>query len=193
MFLFWLVWSAHVAGMKRNKLALEKLRAYSLMFPLLALTILCGFWPTIASALSPQGKGGEVVAKPTPTSKRATTSRKSRTSAPTKPTGKSKAPENHAIVLAGTYSLYSREETSGAVVGTMKIKAVEGDQISVSGDDWEGLGTTNGKQGYYDWKFTDGRQGRTTFLIKSDGTLEAHVSGPGIDWWYLARPQKKRG
>lgn len=78
-------------------------------------------------------------------------------------------------------------------MGTMKIKAVEGDQISVSGDDWEGLGTTNGKQGYYDWKFTDGRQGRTTFLIKSDGTLEAHVSGPGIDWWYLARPQKKRG
>jgi hypothetical protein len=55
----------------------------------------------------------------------------------------------------------------------------------IRGDGWVGKGHIKGKNGYYDWKFDDGKStGRTTFTIDSSGCLKGHVYGSGLDWNY---------
>lgn len=56
----------------------------------------------------------------------------------------------------------------------------------VRGDGWVGEGQLNADSGYYDWRFDNGSQGRTTFTVESSGCLRGHVSGSGIDWTYEA-------
>lgn len=52
--------------------------------------------------------------------------------------------------------------------------------------DWKGSGADNKNKGYYDWVFTDGKKGRTTFRIDKSGNLHGKVRGSGINWDYVA-------
>jgi hypothetical protein len=91
--------------------------------------------------------------------------------------------------VSGAYDLYSLSSPAGTRVTSMSITSAPG--IHVSGTDgggWEGDGRIDGSEGYYDWRFTDGKTGRTTIVVDSDGTLRGHVLGSGLDWWYLAVP-----
>jgi hypothetical protein len=124
--------------------------------------------PTIASALPPNtAKYGT---EPTPT--------------PSQVTEESKA-------IEGTYYLYEIGNLKAGVMGTMTISNKD-TGIIVRGKDWQGEGSVNGTQGFYNWRFEDGKTGRTEITINSDGTIKGHVVGSGINWWYLARRAKSK-
>jgi hypothetical protein len=74
----------------------------------------------------------------------------------------------------------------------MTIYGQSGNSFSIRGSGWSGTGQINGNSGFYDWRFTNGKSGRTTFTVRSDGTIDGHVEGPagdkGLNWAYVARP-----
>lgn len=69
----------------------------------------------------------------------------------------------------------------------LEFKAEESG-LKVYGHNWKGDVTFDGTQGYYLWKFKDGRTGRTDFFIDSTGTLFGKVKGDDaaadINWTY---------
>jgi tetratricopeptide (TPR) repeat protein len=108
--------------------------------------------------------------------------------------------------LAGTYDLYSlkrfrraRELPSPST--SMVITAGDGDTIQVRSlsdvvkpeNVWESVGKLQGKTGYYDWKFADGKTGRTDFVVTADNDLIGYVQiadparRANFNWWYLAK------
>ncbi len=95
--------------------------------------------------------------------------------------------------IAGIYSLSHWQSSNNIPVAQMAIIAWSKDTFFVRGvgekpdQVWVGMGGVDGREGYYEWKFADGKSGRTTFVINADGTLKGHVLGSGLDWWYLAR------
>ncbi|HOB51572.1 MAG TPA: hypothetical protein PK176_12625 [Acidobacteriota bacterium] len=99
--------------------------------------------------------------------------------------------------LTGVYALYHADGGSGRVEGYMRITQTGDHAFTVgiairTGDpamDWQGNGEVTGTQGYYDWRFDDGKSGRTTFTIDPDGTLHGQVQGSGLNWRYVARKQ----
>src|SRR3989449_1864441 len=93
--------------------------------------------------------------------------------------------------IIGSYALYLLTNPAGARVSSMSITSGSADGFHISGNDgsgWMGDGRMDGVEGFYEWRFNDGRTGRTTIVVHSDGTLRGHVSGSGLDWWYLAVP-----
>lgn len=90
--------------------------------------------------------------------------------------------------FGGIYYLYHLEKPASGVVSVMTI-TLRDNVLLVQGnnEDWKGKGRINGIHGYSDFKYKDGRKGRTTFTVNSDGTLKGHVVGSGEDWWYVAR------
>ena len=94
--------------------------------------------------------------------------------------------------IEGRYDLYVDGHPEKGLVTRMEIFNQKGRTFSVRGvgQDWGGQGTLKGTEGYYDWKFGDGKTGRTTFTVNSDGTITGHVSGSGIDWVYRAQKKK---
>lgn len=102
----------------------------------------------------------------------------------------SHTPASAVTPLETTYSLY-RIDNRSRLITTMTIFNQQGNSFRIQGDRWDGTGNINGTQGYYDWRFLDGRTGRTTFTVQSDGSLIGHVQGSGIDWVYIAIPQLK--
>jgi hypothetical protein len=94
--------------------------------------------------------------------------------------------------IVGRYDLYRNEHPEKGLRTRMEIFNQKGSSFSVRGieQDWGGQGTLNGTEGYYDWKFGDGRTGRTTITVNTDGTITGHVSGSGIDWVYRAKKRK---
>lgn len=68
----------------------------------------------------------------------------------------------------------------------MKIQQ-SGNKIKVIGigQDWSGEGVFDGSEGYYDWKFKSGNEGRTTIYIDSDGNLFGDVKGQITPWTYI--------
>jgi len=99
------------------------------------------------------------------------------------------------VDMTGNYVLYREGDMFGNVVGYMRISGQSGNQFSIgisvpTGDpaqDWNGNGVVNGVEGYYDWVFTDGKRGRTTFRIDEAGDLHGMVRSSGINWDYVAR------
>jgi hypothetical protein len=91
-----------------------------------------------------------------------------------------------AIKLGGRYVLATA--TNPEVVGRMVITDWSKSTFIVrgEGDPWVGFGSINGNTGYYDWKFDDGRKGRTTIIINKDKTFTGHVLGSGLNWKYTA-------
>jgi hypothetical protein len=92
--------------------------------------------------------------------------------------------------LETTYNLY-RIDNRSRLITTMTIFNQIGTSFRIQGDRWDGSGNINGMEGYYDWRFLDGKTGRTTFTVQSDGSLIGHVQGSGINWVYIAIPQTK--
>jgi hypothetical protein len=99
--------------------------------------------------------------------------------------------------IIGTYALYREGDRSGNVVGYMRITQQNNQNFSIgianpTGNpcvDWQGTGEVSGNSGFYSWKFSDGKQGQTTFSIDGEGNLHGHVQGSGINWRYVARRQ----
>jgi hypothetical protein len=92
-----------------------------------------------------------------------------------------------AADLSGTYELRKLNEPNGEVITIMRITFWENDNFLIRGQGWVGTGKLKGKEGYYDWKFDDGKSGRTTFKLNNDGSLNGSVKGSGIDWDYIAK------
>jgi hypothetical protein len=91
--------------------------------------------------------------------------------------------------IAGKYNLYDLKKSDKIIVGVMVITSWNGNTFLIRGEGqgWIGYGKVDGNKGYYDWKFDDGRTGRTNIEINSEGTLNGFVSGAGINWVYFAR------
>jgi len=101
--------------------------------------------------------------------------------------------------ISGYYVLYREGDLFGEVVGYMRIGEQRGNQFLIgiaypTGDaekDWNGSGVVEGYKGYYDWVFTDGKKGRTTFSIDTSGNLHGKVRGSGINWDLVAQREIK--
>jgi hypothetical protein len=92
--------------------------------------------------------------------------------------------------IEGTYDLFDIGNVGGRVVGVMLFSAQSGTSFSVTSSNpepWNGTGDITNNQGYYDWRFPDGRTGRTTIVVGADGNLYGHVFGSGLNWMYVAR------
>jgi hypothetical protein len=91
--------------------------------------------------------------------------------------------------VQGDYQLYRENQPNGPSVGSMNFFNQKGNDFLIAGSGWGATGHLNGSEGYYDWNFTDGRKGRTTFTVRSDGSLRGHVVGSNndINWVYIAR------
>jgi hypothetical protein len=92
--------------------------------------------------------------------------------------------------IGGTYRLFMADKPNAGVIASIQVRQSADGSIRVDGTDqpWSGTGEVRGAEGYYNWRFSDGKTGRTQFHVNPDGTLRGHVQGSGIDWWFLARP-----
>jgi len=97
--------------------------------------------------------------------------------------------------LTDTWELYNRAGGGPPVGGIFMNITHTGDIIKASGNDWTGEGKFNSttKTGYYNWEFTDGKTGTTTFTYNPeyDMIYWGAVSGSGIDWEYIGRRNSK--
>lgn len=105
--------------------------------------------------------------------------------------------QNNIMSLNGTWDLFenSKGTTSNMPDQSMNIMTFDGNKLvvqGISGEDtyWMGLGELKGSEGYFDWRFNDGRYGQTTFKIDKNGNLDARSISFSVDYKYLAK--KKR-
>ena len=87
----------------------------------------------------------------------------------------------------GVHDVFPSGRPDARVTGFLIRPGNPGFFIAGMGQPWTGQGQVNGQSGFYDWKFSDGRSGRTDFRINPDGSLQGHVVGPGIDSEFIAR------
>jgi len=92
-----------------------------------------------------------------------------------------------AQYIAGRYDLYESHDLGGVMRGTMVIEG-DGPDFSIAGMGWAGTGRFENGQGFYNWRFPDGRKGTGSLTLK-DGNLLGVVTGggPEVDWNYVAR------
>ena len=95
----------------------------------------------------------------------------------------------NASLAEGKYSLF-RQDDPAEKTGEMIITSWKEDVFLIRGTGWIGQGEFREGKGFYEWKFDDGRTGRTVVELNSDGTLSGHVIGSGINWKYVARKVK---
>ena len=103
------------------------------------------------------------------------------------------APVN-VMTLNGTWDLY--DNSTGTIGKTpdqsMNIMTFDGNKIVVQGISpgatyWIGLGELRGSEGYFDWRFNDGRYGQTTFKVDKNGNLDARSLSFTVDYKYLGK------
>lgn len=99
---------------------------------------------------------------------------------------------NQYRFVSGTYELTALNKEDSGRAATVEIKLYDRDKLHVNGvlpQIWAADGKFNPQigRGYYDWKFNDGKTGRTTFEVQDDGTLTGTVSGSGINWSFRAQ------
>lgn len=75
-----------------------------------------------------------------------------------------------AASLEATYSLRDKNKDAGQVA-TMTIFDQKGTFFRIKGDKWDGMERIEGAKGRYDWEFSNGRSGRTTFTVQGDACL----------------------
>ena len=107
--------------------------------------------------------------------------------------GQSTSPIN-IMTLNGTWDLFSN---SNGTIGktpdqSMNIMTFDGYKIVVQGISpgdtyWIGLGELRGTEGYFDWRFNDGRYGQTTFKVDKNGNLDARSLSFTVDYKYIAK------
>lgn len=100
----------------------------------------------------------------------------------------------NVMTLNGTWDLYNN---SNGTIGktpeqSMNIVTFDGNKIVVQGISpgdtyWIGLGELKGNEGYFDWRFNDGRYGQTTFKVDKNGDLDARSLSFTVDYKYLAK------
>jgi len=104
----------------------------------------------------------------------------------------------NVMTLNGTWDLY--DNSTGTPKKTpdqsMNIMTFDGNKIVVQGISpgdtyWIGLGELRGSEGYFDWRFNDGRYGQTTFKIDKNGNLDARSLSFTVDYKYLAKRRNK--
>jgi hypothetical protein len=96
----------------------------------------------------------------------------------------------NVMTLNGTWDLY--ENSNGTIGNTpdqsMNIMTFDGNKIVVQGNTyWIGLGELRGSEGYFDWRFNDGRYGQTTFKVDKNGNLDALSLSFTVEYKYLAK------
>jgi hypothetical protein len=100
----------------------------------------------------------------------------------------------NVMTLNGTWDLY--DNSTGTIGKTpdqsMNIMTFDGNKIVVQGISsgatyWIGLGELRGSEGYFDWRFNDGRYGQTTFKVDKNGNLDARSLSFTVDYKYLAK------
>ena len=100
----------------------------------------------------------------------------------------------NVMTLNGTWDLY--ENTRGKIrktsVQSMNIMTFDGNTIVVQGVSpgdiyWIGLGEISGSEGYFDYRFNDGRYGQTTFKVDKKGNLDALSLNLTTSYKYLAK------
>jgi hypothetical protein len=92
--------------------------------------------------------------------------------------------------IEGRYFLYPKDNPLEKT-GEMIITAWKADVFLVRGTGWVGQGELKENKGFYEWKFDDGKTGRTVFEVNPEGELAGHVVGSGINWKYIARRTKE--
>lgn len=95
------------------------------------------------------------------------------------------ATENPRAAITGHWLLRRQGDPSRTLVTWLDM-TVDATSLKVKGDKWEGRGSFNGELGYYDWKFEDGKSGRTDIYLDKTGILYGKVEGSEIDWTYWA-------
>jgi hypothetical protein len=100
----------------------------------------------------------------------------------------------NVMTLNGTWDLY--DNSTGTIGKTpdqsMNIMTFDGNKIVVQGISpgdtyWIGLGELKGSEGYFDWRFNDGRYGQTTFKVDKNGNLDARSLSFTVDYKYLGK------
>jgi hypothetical protein len=100
----------------------------------------------------------------------------------------------NVMTLNGTWDLY--DNSTGTISKTpdqsMNIMTFDGNKIVVQGISpgdtyWIGLGELNGSEGYFDWRFNDGRYGQTTFKVDKNGNLVALSLSFTVEYNYIAK------
>ena len=100
----------------------------------------------------------------------------------------------NTMALNGTWDLF--ENSTGTISKTpdqsMNIMTFDQNRIVVQGITagdtyWIGLGELKGSEGYFDWRFNDGRYGQTTFKIDKNGNMDALSLSFTVNYKYLAK------
>lgn len=93
---------------------------------------------------------------------------------------------NGQINLSGNWELRKSSPTPDGVVN-MSISQ-SGSDLFASGNGWTGQGKLVGMGGFYNWVFTDGRKGKTSFTYNPefDILVSGVVHGSGISWKFTA-------
>ena len=98
------------------------------------------------------------------------------------------------MTMNGSWEIY--DNLNGSISKTseqgMNIMTFDENKIVVQGVSpgdsyWIGLGELNGSNGYFDWRFSDGKYGQTTFEIDKNGNLKAKSIGSGVNYEYVAK------
>ena len=90
--------------------------------------------------------------------------------------------------IEGRCNLRHHGELECEPVNWLEMK-VDGRDLRVKGDAWEGDVTFNGTRGYYDWTFKTGKQGHTDIYLDEQGILlfgivKGKDEDPRTDWTY---------
>jgi hypothetical protein len=100
----------------------------------------------------------------------------------------------NTMALNGTWDLFenSTGTTSKTPDQSMNIMTFDQNRIVVQGITagdtyWIGLGELKGSEGYFDWRFNDGRYGQTTFKIDKNGNMDALSLSFTVNYKYLAK------
>jgi hypothetical protein len=93
-----------------------------------------------------------------------------------------------SLVIAFLSAVSAAYDSAGKATGSMSVNSQDGTRFTISGQGWSGEGSVSGGSGYYNWRFSDGRTGRTDIRASaSDGITQGTVRGSGINWTYTAR------
>ena len=101
------------------------------------------------------------------------------------------------MVLNGTYDLF--ENSSGTISKipdqSMTITTFDNNKFVVQGVSpgnkyWVGLGELKGNEGYFDYRFQDGRFGQTAFRVDKNGNLDARSLSYTVNYNYLAKKRE---
>ena len=104
----------------------------------------------------------------------------------------------NVISLNGTYDLYDNANGKISTVSTqsMTIMTFDNNKFVVHGVSpgnkyWLGMGELKGNEGYFDYRFEDGRYGQTTFRIDKYGNLDAYSINYTTEYKYIAKPRNE--